>query len=224
MKESPIIFSGPMVRAILAGRKTQTRRIIKNPERLQGLMLAGEEPAWCPYGGPGDLLYVRESFRFDFDFGKHYSNEHQGVHSRHSFESYKINYKADGHFVEFHFLNGDPVEGTSSRIDYETLAYMSDTGPENGYRPSIHMPKWAARIWLRVESVSADKLQEITEADAEKEGMCISMTSGWSYSCRAAFQELWDKINKDRGSWGSNPPVWVVDFSIVSTTGRPEKV
>lgn len=220
MKERPIIFSGPMVRAILAGRKTQTRRIIKNPERLQGLMLAGEEPAWCPYGGPGDLLYVRESFRVNFDGG----HGHSFSGNRESFETYSIHFKADGHENQYHFLNGDPVEGTSDRIDYEALEALSETGPENGYRPSIHMPKWAARIWLRVESVSADKLQEITEADAEKEGMCISMTSGWSYSCRAAFQELWDKINKDRGSWESNPPVWVVDFSIVSTTGRPEKV
>jgi hypothetical protein len=180
MKERSIIFSTPMVRAILDGRKTQTRRIIKNPERLNGFMLAGEEPAWCPYGGPGDLLYVREGFCPNY------------------FDDYSPAYKAD--FTE------------------TTKEFV----PEPKWKPSIHMPKSAARIWLKVEKVSADKLQEITEADAEKEGMRISMTSGWSYSCRAAFQELWDKINKARAPWDSNPPVWIVEFSVISTTGKPE--
>jgi len=60
MKEYPILFNGPMVRAILDGRKTQTRRVIKNPSQLQGKMLEGEEGEWCPYGGPGDRLWVRE--------------------------------------------------------------------------------------------------------------------------------------------------------------------
>lgn len=62
-RERPILFSGPMVRAILGNRKTVTRRIVRNPGRLEGFMLSGEEPSWCPYGGPGDLLWVRETFR-----------------------------------------------------------------------------------------------------------------------------------------------------------------
>jgi hypothetical protein len=186
MKERPIIFSGPMVRAILDGRKTQTRRIIKNPERLQGLMLAGEEPAWCPYGGPGDLLYVRETF---CDACLNYTGK----------EGTEICHKADGK---------------------KCRLCAGENWPS--WKPSIHMPKKYARIWLRVESVSADKLQEITEVDAKKEGMLPSMTSGWSYSCRAAFQELWDKINKDRAPWDSNPLVWIVEFSVISTTGKPE--
>jgi hypothetical protein len=185
MKERSIIFSGPMVRVILDGRKTQTRRVIKNPERLEGLMLLGEEPEWCPYGGPGDLLYVRECFRQAYAKTKY-------------------------------------SDGIIYKADQQRAAGMHEFSDCHKWKPSIHMPKKHARIWLMVEAVWADRVQEITASEIEKEGAITENTE--INDALPIWIKLWDTINKKRGhGWDKNPWVWVVEFSVTSTTGRKVK-
>ncbi len=195
MKERPILFSGPMVRAILDGRKTMTRRVVRlrageiAHEGDDGSLHAVANTAWgdsiervirCPYGVPGDLLWVRETWA---------TTEQAGVHPSDA----EMLYRAT-----------DP--------DWETM---------DGWRwsPSIFMPRWASRLTLRITSVSVERVQEITEEDAMREGVKAESVSTHPgiYSYRAPFVELWDSINSERGfGWDANPWVWVVAFERVS--------
>lgn len=200
-KEIPILFSTPMVQAILAGRKTQTRRVIKSRHesglfqvsrrKSDGQIISIESLDWdernceknitCPYGQPGDLLWVRETFVYRDKHDKYY-------------------YKAD-------YPDSDPYA-------------------HSGWKPSIHMPKAAARIWLEVTNVRAERLQDITEHDALQEGMSIRYDKdedGLVVKDKRnteAFEELWQSINGTE-SWEANPWVWVVEFKVLSTTGKP---
>jgi len=163
----PILFSGPLVRAILAGEKTETRRVIKQDV----LRTAGPIEALSPYGVRGDHLYVREAFAVDTGGAPP--------------------------------TRGVPVGRPVYRAD------VGDDAPctvEPRWRPSIHMPRHMARIWLRVEDVLVEQVQDIDEAGAVAEGV----------ACRADFAALWDRINAPRGyAWGANPWVWVVRFKRV---------
>ena len=182
MKERPILFSGPMVRAILDGRKTMTRRVMKpQPEDYpyhHGLAVYRVAKK-CPYGVPGDLLWVRETWA---------TTEQAGVHPSDA----QIVYRAT-----------DP--------DWDTMEGWR-------WRPSIFMPRWASRLKLRITSVSVERLREITEHDAMREGVNAEgvSTQPGIYSYRAPFAELWDDINAKRGfGWDANPWVWVVGFEQV---------
>lgn len=185
MTERPILFSGPMVRAILAGRKTQTRRLVK-PQPEQGIWKCGRSclalgnappppdgyERWCPYGLPGDRLWVRECWR---ELGSG-----QG---------------ADGKIPTY------PVP----------VGYAADRGYSGPWRPSIHMPRWASRLTLEVVGVRVERLHDISEADAQAEG-CAPMLTHADPSAREQFESLWDSINGKRATWASNPWVWVVTF------------
>ena len=195
--ERPILFSGAMVRAILEGRKTQTRRIVKFlPEYLDAQfvrikhearknrfdpVLSIKHPdayAACPYGQIGDRLWVRESF---FETGI----TNVIVSSRHRF--YKASYEGDL-----------PIK----------------------WKPSIHMPRFMSRITLEITNVRVERLQDISEEDAKTEGLetndhffCGRHGRNDIYpTAKQAFADLWDKINGKRASWESNPWVWVVEF------------
>ncbi len=186
MKERPILFSGPMVRAILEGRKTQTRRVIKpqpekcgdNTVRFKGMTMAPSSVHYnCPYGQPGDRLWVRETWRADVE------GETGAV---------GIQYRADNHFEDF---AGD------SRV----VEIMR--GSDN-WRPSIHMPRWACRLLLDVKSVRVERLQDISNDDTAAEGV-----SGYTNKRRVDFIQLWDSLNEKRGyGWETNPWVWVIEF------------
>jgi hypothetical protein len=195
MKERPIIFSAPMVRAILAGAKTQTRRVVKlKPwqqieERDDGAPWpwmyddnrAADHWVPCPYGQPGDRLWVRETWR--------------PVHG------------------------GYPDQGARYRADFDR--------DQTVWRPSIHMPRWASRILLDVTAVRVERLQDISEADAQAEGVIPKWEPGCSgrlmdafggFSFRpaaSAYAELWEQINGP-GAWDANPWVWVVEFKRVT--------
>lgn len=208
MKIKPILFSTPMVRAILDGRKTQTRRVIKTqPIRNDCPIIPSEEwgfvqrkqiqesPAryeiyqsWkCPYGQPGDVLWVRETWQ----------PSSSGVY---------VHFKAD----------------------------WADEDAGKGWKPSIHMPKSAARIFLQITNVRVERLKDISDEDAKQEGIQEFTKDGvgfkygldgWNWSCMSgspfmcrnrefAFEELWKSINGEQ-SWDENPWVWVVEFKII---------
>lgn len=193
MNEHPILFGGEAVRAILDGRKTQTRRVI-NPQsfKLDGgghpYIDMGYPDEWdgaglrrdilCPYGQPGDLLWVRETWNSDQQYASWKPSEiPQGA---------PLYYKAD----------------ESGKPDPDGITPI--------WRPSIHMPRWASRIALRVTDVRVERVQDITDYDCQCEGL---LHNNYSNNIRGQFTDLWDSINAKRGySWSSNPWVWVVEF------------
>lgn len=191
MKERPILFSGEMVRAILDGGKTQTRRIVKQqptPDELaegvrfteSGWLLYGREfrghTIRCPFGQPGDRLWVRETFQL--------RTIGSGVYAR---------YQADG----------------SDRLVFppETWNGIPD---DSAWRPSIHMPRWASRITLEVLNVRVERLWSISRGDAMAEG-CPHRNMMAGTSPVVWFSELWESIN-GQASWSINPWVWVIEF------------
>jgi hypothetical protein len=228
VKERPILFSGPMVRAILAGTKTQTRRVF--PAALDAVDVRkdviGEQPnaCWwinrgdptamvltsCPYGEPGDRLWVRETFDVRLWESERHYNDADG-YSRCSSE-----------WVE---EGPDEPESTWYYADGERPS--GDDGFRwNGKRPSIFMPRERSRLLLEVTGVRVECLQDITEEDARAEGVLSygeklvveygdSEGSGASLTWgRDRFRELWDDINGKRAGagWAANPWVWCVSF------------
>ncbi len=218
MKKRPILFSAPMVRAILDGKKTQTRRVINpQPEHIEwfahqngwcakaaGAANTAADPAYtmvrCPYGQPGDRLWVRETWQAVPTNGgdSHGYGVFPGVSGRPHIpsrwnEAHSIIYRADGE-------------------------HISETGERDTWRPSIHMPRRASRITLEVTEVRVQRVQEISDSDAVAEGVlppgisperCTPNPAGW-------FRILWDKINAARGyGWDKNPWVWAVSFEVV---------
>lgn len=197
MRERPILFSGPMVRAILDDKKTQTRRVIK-PEWFR--CLDPEDPddreSILSEGVLGDRLWVRETW--------------QALES--DFHAHKIR-KA----------GGDPrVPKVGDRVVYradEADDYQWSRAPGFVWRPSIFMPRWASRIDLEVTGERFERLQEISEADAKAEGV-IPFPRDPEGDCwtdgtyRTAYEHLWGQINGWTGSksWAANPWVWVIEF------------
>jgi hypothetical protein len=203
MKERPILFSGPLVRAILEGRKTQTRRLVKGPWTIDehpdtgklwplypGYVNGGDDegmPASCPFGERGDRLWVRETWAAMPAVG-----------------ATCVVYRASCDGDEFDYVGDDGSV-------YRAAVHR--------WRPSIHMPRWASRITLEVTGVRVERLQDISERDAVAEGIAVYdfgwYTPGDVYRHNApthAFRSLWDRINGARASWASNPFVWVVEF------------
>jgi len=191
MKERPILFNRPMVRAILEGRKTQTRRVASKQVLSECHPNSMSFETWCPYGKPGDRLWVREAWNWGFideDGIARYAGNRRGIPSQKSEKTFVV-YAADGE--------------------------------ENFYKPSIHMPRWASRITLEVTGVRVERVQEITEDDARAEGVepkpdahiASRFARGEVGPTQLEFYHLWDSINAKRGySWESNPWVWVVSF------------
>lgn len=186
MAERPILFSGPMVRAILAGTKMQTRRVVKL--NAAGRVQKGGRQ-WhindkaaalaCAYR-PDDVLWVRETF----------------MHWTASASGKSAIYRADGAWLDH---GRDPK--------FQTQINPGDMFGR--WTPSIHMPRWAARIFLRVKSVRIERLQQISEADCYAEG--IPLGTDWVIR---DFGDLWDSINGKRPgcAWVDSPWVWVIEF------------
>ena len=197
MTDRPILFSAPMVRALLAGTKTQTRRAVKLKawhtveERDNGQhwpwMYDGERNAdyWlpCPYGQPGDRLWVRETWM-----------------------------DLQGTGVEHRDLAGK-LQRYSYAADTPPGSYGDETRKDFGlkWRPSIHMARIVSRITLEVTGVRVERLQDISEADAKAEGVSAKHTADADYTAREAYSVLWEQINGP-GTWDANPWVWVVEF------------
>lgn len=203
MKEHPILFSGPMILAVLGGRKTQTRRIVKLPDgaspnaefhhidKFGAAVFTDGTCVRCPYGQQGDRLWVRETTEADYELCD------SAVLARYSADRKPVLYSG----------SADPEdEGTSIALwDYPREV-----------RPSIHMPRWASRIDLEITGVRVERLQDINEKDARAEGVAASRVGpcqdGLFYSLhRDSFIELWESINGP-GSWDNNPFVWCITF------------
>lgn len=197
MSMKPILFNTEMVKAILDGRKTCTRRLVKflpgkNPQWTgyikEGLMLYNGKNEPCirkaPYQ-PGDILYVRETWE--------------------RFECWNCEGDERGNC---------PNEPQKSVLDKTCGCYMyratNEISGDAKWHPSIHMPKEATRIWLKVTDVRVERLQDMTDDDAEAEG-CFDYTS-----TALGFPDVWDstikKSNLDRYGWQANPWVWVIEF------------
>jgi hypothetical protein len=196
--EHPILFSTPMVQAILEGRKTQTRRIVSKSNSLHSLVwdafdwsevyvnspvglkvkCKGQEELWriWPKWEVGDILWVRESFVYRDKHDKYY-------------------YKAD-------------------HTQFDPYAH-------SGWKPSIHMPRAACRIRLQITDIRVERLQDISEEDAIAEGITPHNHSGnaWYFMENvyytddpvSAYEKLWSKINGEE-SWNQNPWVWAIAF------------
>ena len=224
MKEKPILFNGEMVRAILAGRKTQTRRVIKPQPKtpqfehlgvgITGLW-CGYTPSWhggprvwearCPYGKPGDQLWVRETFAELCELADPWCEcEDEAPDNPHHF----IEYRADS-------FNKYPGQWDDAFTD--EIEHAKEEGYLPRWKPSIFMPRWASRIQLRVESVRVERVRDISEEDALAEGCIPWVENGQEVdSARSDFAQLWNSINEERGfGWEKDPWVWVVEFSVI---------
>jgi hypothetical protein len=191
MKERPILFSGEMVKAILEGRKTQTRRVVKPHRELR-----------CPYGKPVDQLWVRETWKYDG-----WTQDGQPF----------VRYRADN---TVRLCQNIPPELSDKLADqWAELSKpenfdIDNSASDRKWRPSIFMPKDASRLQLEITDIRVERIQDISEEDAEKEGCNPDMETN---SYKDSFMILWDKINKDRGfGWNKNPWVWVILFKRIS--------
>lgn len=198
--EHPILFSAPMIRAILAGHKTQTRRVARvDPSWQLGSLDRGfavfydpDKPRRgaelrCPYGVPGDRLWVRETW-YD-DLSPEPPPEERERHE-------------DG-----------TVEGIDYRATHDCRNYEAGCpcnpdgdGKRSEWRTPIYMPRWASRITLEITRIRLEKLQKISEEDARAEGVPSA----------CMFRELWESINRRRAPWATNPWVWVPSFRVVT--------
>lgn len=194
MKERPILFSGPMVRAILEGRKTQTRRVIKpQPESMKEL------PPSCPHGYIGDQLWVRETFSDVNNCGA-------------PALMYRADHELRDLMEEREFLEEDgSMNYEHPQIaKYDWAVWFDDVDTEKAWRPSIFMPRWVSRLQLEITELRIERLQDISAKDALAEG-ADSTNVGCSVP-EEAFWELWDSINGASHPWDSNPWVWVIGF------------
>lgn len=211
MTERPILFSGPMVRAILDGTKTQTRMVVKpQPTLDHGLVFEGialgkfgavsDSEIACPYGTIGDRLWVKETF-----------------------------YRGHGptwgdHCIVFHADKSFRWHPGSGLDDYDLKQFDK--------KPSIFMPRHASRITLEITNIRVERVRDITRDDAMEEGVervdPYSITpdlppgmpacwkdyagKGWMASPIESFRTLWDSINAKSHPWAANPWVWVIEF------------
>lgn len=219
MKERGMIFNSEMVRAILDGRKTQTRRIMKIQPEHSGLGLrrvtdskngsddgkyfwsssdacglkARSKSFTCPFGVVGDRIWVRETFQgplFDYEQMESYLEDSS------KFEKPEFcQYAADG----------------KPAPEY----YDADDNLRHGWRPSIHMPRWASRILLEITDVRVDRLASVSDEDAGKEGYPADPSPfGGPMDKWLWFRQLWDGIYPEQ-SFKHNPWVWVIEFKRV---------
>ena len=224
IKERPMLFSAPMVRAILDGSKTQTRRVVKSakdrsfgvnlaPCEIAGEVNRGSRFDLCPYGQPGDQLWVREAFSVP-EFSPYY-NPPEWDSNNWLYAHCKVKYSADGEVRSVPELTVDEND-----IDQEAQAERCS---KKKSVPSIHMPRWASRINLEITAVRVERLNDISESDAKAEASpgydegidAPPPNDGeytWSYV--ASFQKLWESIS-GAGSWQQNPWVWVIEFKVM---------
>ncbi|HAN8177504.1 TPA: hypothetical protein JJN03_002982 [Escherichia coli] len=183
MKERGMIFNDEMVRAILGGNKTQTRRIVE--EKFYGRAVAAELLAkHCPYGQPGDRIWVRETYR---------------VHGK-ATDVATLVYRAS-------------VRNSWTEQTHRVPVDVCNKPVSEKWTPSIHMPRWASRILLEITDVRVERLHDMSEADAKAEGATpatYKITPSEAVY-RVGFGDIWRSIY-GQDNWLSNPLVWVIEF------------
>lgn len=194
MTDRPILFSGPMVRALLEGRKTQTRRVLRVPAPFDHSDDISVETATGfikPQFRRGDRLWVREA------------------HSLVPATAYRGSVGTGTIVQTIH-----PTDGYSAAVMREGF----DRSGTPRWRPSIHMPRWASRLTLTVTDVRVQRLQDIRDADCRAEGCSGGHDSipGYGFSATPGehFRWLWDSLNTDRALWDSNPWICAVSFTV----------
>lgn len=205
MKQRPILFTGPMVCALLDGRKTQTRRLIKNPGYFG--CPTGDCPhshqAECnaamsvlsPYGVPGDQLWVRENV--------------QALELKDGTDV--VRYPADG--------KERGIENSREGADrwFDLLHYDAKRRSVGSVVPAIHMPRWASRVTLQITEVRAQRVQDISHDDCWAEGVVCPIHGARKHTCCSGltrgYRDLWNSIN-GAGSWDANPWIWAVSFEV----------
>jgi hypothetical protein len=194
VKERPILFSAPMVRAILDGRKTVTRRPVKGSalkwlEEFASEFVALSANELCPFGQIGERLWVRETWYCDH------------------FEVQKGPYlqPADMHDLDQSREDGELVYAADGLAPYEQ--------EQPTWKPSIHMPRWASRILLEITDVRVERLQDISREQCIAEGPDFPVADHLARAWHVQFERLW---NSTGGDWDANPWVWVVEFKRVT--------
>jgi hypothetical protein len=273
-KQKPILFSTMMVQALLEGRKTQTRRIMKKqpdsggkitltndcrfiiehwPIQQRQMLNYGRCEEVKPKWSVGDILWVRENWQinsWDFEDGtcdlKYATGEVLECYLRDAFDASVFT----AEWLQFQ-LDAMAEKGILDIVEKEgqdeDQIFYKRTTKHQPFKPSIHMPKEAARIWLKVKSVKAERVHDISEGDAEAEGI-LTCRDAFDNRIRykdymakvegngdpnidyptvgiavTSFCTLWESINGIE-SWQSNPFVWVIEFEVLSTTGKPETI
>lgn len=228
MSEKPILFNTEMVKVILSVRKTMTRRKIDRDISncfdidTDGTVLAYINPATGDSYNPqdicrykkGDIIWVKETWKIGA------WNEH--------ISAIAVDYKADNFarrewitieddelFERYWIQSTDDAGKAGLKLDKDGQYHWNVGEAPTRWRPSIFMPRAAARLFLRVKSVRVERLQDITEEDAQKEGCMSGMLSG-PCAARGQFEELWNSTIKkkdlDKYGWDANPWVWMIEF------------
>lgn len=221
MKARAILMSVPMVRALLSGTKTQTRRTIKpqpvpvHDGSILGAVMASQlanVPSLCPYGQYGDLLWVRETWA---------SEDHESLLGEDPDTEV-----VDTQLYRWTHYRATPHKGFRVLPDRVPVTHLHESQPDcastiKTWRPSIFMPRWASRLTLRITELRVQRLQIISERDAlaegitkigrrwEAEGICATPVSAVD-----AYAHLWQFIN-GAGSWQANPFVWALTFEVL---------
>ncbi len=227
MAERPILFSGPMVRAILDGRKTQTRRAVK-PQPVQGSVFCDSDSRIQP----GDQLWVREAWR-PFTWTENggpwvfqYKSDRATMVER-DIKPDKVSDYEDWNLRVWQQASDECVSAGFETGGDDHFIRDPNSGEAPGWRSSIYMPRWASRLTLNVTAVRAERLQEISREDAIGEGAFLADESEKQQAARVAifegqesvgpvgyFREVWDTINGRTQPWQSNPWVWVYEFEV----------
>ncbi len=209
VRERPIIFGTPMVKALIEGRKSQTRQVMQpqltirpyggplgvkwKSHAVTGIKKIGELSRYCPYGIVGERLWVREALDWPLDDN----------------DDVAWVYAAGGDEVKADPYNDSAVDWLAARPFKQR------------HISSIRMPRWASRITLEITDVRVQRVQDITEADAEAEGFTLADAVKQGVpSARDVFRYLWSGLNDARGfTWESNPWCWCITFARVEQSG-----
>lgn len=227
MKERPILFSTDMVKAILDGRKTMTRRVVSFKDAWpfnnsnswpyvkqldDGTWMWADSPDFnypknymkngikCPYGQVGDRLWVREKWG---ELGWH-----KGEIPIHKIKDYEGCERDIIYYQEI-------IEQCPDFLWFgedESIEYRKDGGEVTHWKSSMFIPRWASRITLEITNIRVERVQDITEDDAEKEGDPKQGLIASENDHTTWFQHLWDSINGKKYPWESNPWTWVIEF------------